>query len=50
MATSENLSNNEIPQWEKDLIDERLAFIKKHTEQLIPIEDFIAELDKDIQP
>ncbi len=37
----------DVPQWEKDLIDERLDFIKKHPEQLIPIEDFIAELDKD---
>lgn len=36
----------DVPQWEKDLIDQRLDFIKKHPEQLIPIEDFIAELDR----
>jgi hypothetical protein len=37
----------DVPQWEKNLIDQRLDFIKKHPEQLIPIEDFIAELDRD---
>ena len=36
----------DIPDWEKILIDQRLDFIKKHPDQLIPIEDFIAELDK----
>ena len=39
----------ELPQWEKNLIDQRLDFIKRHPEQLIPIEDFIAELDRDGQ-
>ena len=37
----------EVPEWKKNLIDQRLDFIKKHPEQLIPIEDFIAELDHD---
>lgn len=37
----------ELPEWEKNLIDQRIDFIKKHPEQLIPIEEFIAELDKD---
>ena len=37
----------EVPMWEKNLIDQRLDFIKKHPDQLIPIEDFIAELDRD---
>ena len=35
----------EVAPWEKNLIDQRLDFIKKHPDQLIPIEDFIAELD-----
>ena len=39
--------NEEIPQWEKDLIDQRLDFIRNHPDQLIPIDDFISELDKD---
>ncbi len=37
----------DVPEWEKNLIDQRLDFIKKHPDQLIPIEDFLAELDKD---
>jgi hypothetical protein len=37
----------DIPEWEKNLIDQRLDFIKKHPDQLIPITDFLVELDKD---
>lgn len=37
----------DIPDWEKNLIDQRLDFIKKHPEQLIPIEEFLTELDRD---
>lgn len=37
----------DVPAWEKRLIDQRLDFIRKHPEQLIPMEDFIAELEKD---
>jgi len=37
----------DVPQWEKNLIDQRLDFIKKHPDQLISVEDFIAELDTD---
>jgi len=37
----------DVPEWEKHLIGQRLDFIEKHPEQLIPIEDFIAELDMD---
>ncbi len=36
----------DVPEWERNLIDQRLDFIKKHPDQLISIEDFIAELDK----
>ncbi len=37
----------DVPEWEKQLLDQRLDFIQKHPEQLIPIEDFWAELDTD---
>lgn len=37
----------DITDWEKNLIDQRLAFIKQHPEQLIPLENFMAELDED---
>ncbi|MDR2556736.1 MAG: hypothetical protein LBC49_03380 [Bacteroidales bacterium] len=35
----DELDNNidDIPQWEKDIIDERLALIEKHPERLKPI-------------
>ncbi len=37
----------DVPEWEKQLIDQRLEFIEKHPGQLIQIEDFITELDTD---
>ena len=37
----------DVPEWEKKLINDRLDFIKKHPDQLVPIEEFIAELDMD---
>jgi hypothetical protein len=37
----------DIPEWEQKHIDQRLDYIKKHPDQLVPIEDFIAELDTD---
>ena len=37
----------DIPEWEKAMTDQRLDFIKNHSDKLIPIEEFIAELDKD---
>lgn len=35
----------ELPQWQKDVIDMRLDFVKNHPDKLIPLEDFLAELD-----
>ena len=35
----------ELPQFHKNIIDQRLDFVKNHPEKLIPIEDFIKELD-----
>ena len=37
----------DVPEWEKNIIDQRLNFIKGHPDQLVPIDDFIAELDRD---
>lgn len=45
---TERYSNIElIPKWEKIWIDQRLDFIQKHPNQLVPIEEFTAELDAD---
>ncbi len=37
----------DIPEWEKRIIDQRLSFISEHPDQLIPLSDFIAELEAD---
>lgn len=37
----------ELPQWQKSIINERLALIKNHPEELLPLEDFMKELDTD---
>lgn len=34
----------DVPEWEKQLIDQRLEFIEKYPGQLIPIEDFISTI------
>lgn len=37
----------ELPQWQKNVIDQRLGFAKNHPDQLLPLEDFMKELDRD---
>ena len=37
----------QVPEWEKNLIEQRLEFIGEHLDKLIPIEDFLSELDRD---
>lgn len=41
----ENLKQD-LPQWQKDLIDARLADIARHSELIRPIAELMAELDK----
>lgn len=43
----ENLEE-ELPQWEKDLIDSRLEAIAKNPERLKPIESLLEELKRKI--
>jgi hypothetical protein len=42
-----NLPSEELPQWQKDIIDQRLMMIKQNPESLIPLEDFMAEIEKE---
>jgi Putative addiction module component len=35
----------ELPQWQKNIIDQRLDLIKNHPDELLPLEDFMKELD-----
>ena len=37
----------ELSQWQKNIVDQRLDMLKNHPDQLVPLEDFIKELDKD---
>lgn len=43
----EILPAEELPQWQKDIIDRRLMMIKQNPESLIPLEDFMAEMEKE---
>jgi hypothetical protein len=42
-----NMPAEELPQWQKDIIDRRLMMIKQNPESLIPLEDFLAEMEKE---
>ena len=37
----------DLPQWQKDIIDERMLLLKQHPEQVTSLEDFLKELDKE---
>lgn len=37
----------EIPQWQKELIDSRLAHLQKYPQQVTSLEDFLSELDRE---
>jgi hypothetical protein len=45
--TEKHTGLEELPQWQKKLIDQRLNLVKNHPDELIPLEDFMKELDKD---
>ncbi len=34
-----------LPQWQKNIIDQRLDFAKNHPNELLPLGDFMKELD-----
>jgi hypothetical protein len=37
----------DLPQWQKKIIDQRLDFVKNHPDELVPLDDFMKELDTD---
>ncbi len=39
-------TEDDLPLWQKQLLDERLAAIEENEERLKPIEELFAELDK----
>jgi putative addiction module component (TIGR02574 family) len=46
-SIKDNMPVEELPQWQKDIIDRRLMMIKQNPDSLIPLEDFMAEMDKE---
>lgn len=45
---TEKYSNlEELPLWQTNIIDQRLANLEKHPEKVIPMEDFFEQMDKD---
>lgn len=38
----------ELPEWQKNIINERLELYKKHPERAISIEEFFEQMDKDM--
>lgn len=37
----------EPPQWQKDILDHRIMLIQQHVGNVMPLEDFIAEMEKE---
>ena len=37
----------ELPAWQKNIIDQRLELYEKHPERIIPVEQFFEQMDKD---
>lgn len=37
----------DLPQWQKNIIDQRLKTYKKHPERGMPVEQFFEQMDKD---
>ena len=37
----------ELPQWQKKIVDQRLDFVKNHPDQLVPLEQLLKKLDID---
>jgi hypothetical protein len=45
--TEKNGGIGELPQWQKNIIDQRLDLIKNHPDDLVPLQEFLKELDTD---
>ena len=37
----------ELPKWQKDMLDERLEFLRNHPDKMISMEEVMKELDRD---
>ncbi|HEX8357361.1 MAG TPA: addiction module protein [Segetibacter sp.] len=43
-----NLPNDEeLPQWQRDILDKRMMLIQQDPGNVVPLENFIAEMEKE---
>ncbi len=40
-------ATSELPQWQKDILDHRMMLIQQNPDSGMPLEDFIAEMEKE---
>lgn len=40
-------ATDELPQWQKDILDHRMMLIQQNPASVMPLEDFIAEMEKE---
>ncbi len=40
-------TDDELPQWQRDILDQRMMLIKQNPGSVMPLEDFIAEMEKE---
>lgn len=40
-------STDELPQWQKDILDHRMSLIKQNPQKVQPLDDFLAEMEKE---
>jgi hypothetical protein len=39
---------DELPQWQKDILDQRMLHIQQNSCSVMPLEDFISEMEKEV--
>jgi hypothetical protein len=44
--TEKHVGIEELAQWEKDLIDQRLGYARQHPDTFIPVAHFMTQLDE----
>jgi hypothetical protein len=45
--TEKFIGMEELPQWQKNIMDQRLELYKKFPERIMPINQFLAEIEHD---
>ena len=45
--TEKYIDLEELPQWQKNILDQRLEMYQNHPERVMPIEQFFEQLEKD---